>query len=73
MSKNLKKFKKNDYSYEDEDHVDNRSNYLEKKQAKRISRALKTKDISALMSEDEGDETDYFSQQDYHISLRDYK
>lgn len=72
MSKNLKKFKKNDRSYEEEDQYDTRSNYLEKRQAKRVDRALKTKDISALMSEDD-DEADYYSQQDYRQSLRDYR
>lgn len=72
MSKNLKKFKKNDFSYEEEDQYETRSNYLEKRQAKRVDRALKTKDISALL-EDEDDEADYQSQRDYRTSLRDYR
>lgn len=54
MSKqNIKKFKKNDYSYEEEDNYDNRSYYLEKKKNKRIERAIKTKDISTLIEEEE--------------------
>jgi hypothetical protein len=53
MSKQLKKFRKNDHSYEDEDQYDNRSHYLEKKQQKRVERALKTKDISSLVDEDD--------------------
>jgi len=56
MSKqNVKKFKKNDFSYEEEDNYDNRSYYLEKKKQKRIEKALKTKDISGLLEEDEDD------------------
>lgn len=56
MSKqNVKKFKKNDFSYEEEDNYDNRSYYLEKKKQKRMEKALKTKDISGLLEEDEDD------------------
>jgi len=56
MSKqNVKKFKKNDFSYEEEDNYDNRSYYLEKKKQKRLEKALKTKDISGLLEEDEDD------------------
>lgn len=60
MSKsNFKKFRKNDWSYDDdEEYADNRSNYLEKKKQKRVDRALRTKDISALV-EDEEDETGF--------------
>ena len=54
MSKsNFKKFRKNDWSYDDEEYVDNRSNYLEKKKQKKVDRALRTKDISALVEDDE--------------------
>ena len=60
MSKQqIKKFRKNDYSYdEQEDYYDNRSNYLEKKRQKKVDRALRTKDISALL-EDEEDVTGF--------------
>ena len=60
MSKsNFKKFRKNDWSYDDEEeYSDNRSNYLEKKKQKRVDRALRTKDISALVEDDE-DETGF--------------
>lgn len=60
MSKsNFKKFRKNDWSYDDdEEYVDTRSNYLEKKKQKRVERALRTKDISALIEDDE-DETGF--------------
>jgi len=59
MSKSaFKKFRKNDWSYDDEEEVsDQRSNYLEKKNQKRVERALRTRDISALL-EDEEDEED---------------
>lgn len=55
MSKNgFKKFKKNDFSYEDEDMNDKpRSKYLERKQERQVQRALRTKDISALVEEEE--------------------
>ena len=70
MSKNIiKKFKKNDYSYEEEDQYDNRSRYLEKKNEKRVERALKTRDISALIEEDE-DEDDYWEEDNYSYGNR---
>jgi len=64
MSKStFKKFRKNDWSYDDEEeYSDNRSNYLEKKKQKRVDRALRTKDITALVEDDEdetGFETNY--------------
>jgi hypothetical protein len=60
MSKSsIKKFRKNDWSYDDEEeYSDNRSNYLEKKKQKRVDRALRTKDITALIEDDE-DETSF--------------
>ena len=68
MSKNtIKKFKKNDYSYEEEDQYDNRSRYLEKKNEKRIERALKTRDISSLTEEDEDD---YWEEDNYSYGNR---
>ena len=70
MSKNtIKKFKKNDYSYEEDDQYDNRSRYLEKKNEKRVERALKTRDISALIEEDE-DEDDYWEEDNYSYGNR---
>lgn len=63
MSKQIKKFRKNDWSYDDEEeYSDNRSNYLEKKKQKRVDRALRTRDITALIEDDEdetGFETNY--------------
>jgi hypothetical protein len=59
MSKQIKKFRKNDYSYDEEDQIETRSNYLEKKKAKLVERALKTKDISSLL-EDEDDYIDEY-------------
>jgi len=55
MSKSaLKKFKKNDYSDHEEYHDDPR-NRVNKYKEKRVERALRTKDISSLL-EDEDDE-----------------
>jgi hypothetical protein len=74
MSKNgFKKFKKNDYSYEDEEYEDKpRSHYLDRKKERRIERALRTKDISILAEEEYEDlETlDHWSQEDYKNSMR---
>jgi len=57
MSKSaFKKFRKNDWSYDDnEEFAETRSNYLEKKSQKRVDRALRTKDISALIEDDDDD------------------
>ena len=54
MSKQtLRKFKKNDYSFdEEEDYVDHK-NKVDKRKQRRFERALKTKDISALIETDE--------------------
>lgn len=52
MSKSaLKKFKKNDYSDHEEFHDDPRARE-NKRRAKRVERALRTKDISSLVEED---------------------
>ena len=62
MSKQtIKKFRKNDYSYDDnEEYNDNPKNRINKYEAKRVDRALKTKDISALLEEDDDfDEWEY--------------
>lgn len=63
MSKStFKKFKKNDYSYEDEDeeYYDNPRNRVNKKESKRLERALKTKDINALIEEEDFEDEDYY-------------
>ena len=53
MSKSaLKKFKKNDYSDHDE-YYDDRRERENKRNAKRVERALRTKDISAFVEEDD--------------------
>jgi hypothetical protein len=56
MSKStFKKFKKNDYSYDDEDdeYYDNPRNKVNKKESKRFERALKTKDVRALVEDED--------------------
>ena len=56
MSKSaLKKFRKNDYSDNDEYRDDPREREL-KRSAKRVERALKTKDVSWLIEDEETDE-----------------
>lgn len=53
MSKSaIKKFRKNDYSDHDEYHDDPRERE-NKRNAKRVERALKTKDISAFVEDDQ--------------------
>ena len=55
MSKSaLKKFKKNDYSDRDEYHDDPRERE-NKRDSKRVERALKTKDVSHLIEEEDID------------------
>ena len=58
MSKSaLRKFKKNDYSYDDEeDNFETRSK-VDKRKQRRFERAIKTKDISALLETDEFEDT----------------
>ena len=52
MSKSaLKKFKKNDYSDRDEYHDDPRERE-NKRNSKRVQRALRTRDITSLVEED---------------------
>jgi hypothetical protein len=62
MSKNgFKKFKKNDYSYEDEEYSEKpRSQYLDRKKERRIQRALKVKDVSELIEEDDNYEDEFY-------------
>jgi hypothetical protein len=64
MSKStFKKFKKNDYSYEDDDedyYHDNPKNRVNKKESKRLERALKTKDIDALIEDEEDYDEEFY-------------
>ena len=57
MSKQtLRKFKKNDFSFdEEEDFVENK-NKVDKRKQRRFERAIKTKDITALLETDEYDD-----------------
>ena len=52
MSKTSKKFKKNDYSYEEEEETFETKNKIDKRKQRRFERAIKTKDISALIEND---------------------
>jgi len=53
MSKSsLRKFKKNDYSDEEENYSEYR-NKIDKRKQRRFERAIKTKDISILVDNDE--------------------
>lgn len=64
MSKSaLKKFRKNDYTDHDEFHDDPRERE-NKRKAKIVERALRTKDISALIEEDEDLEFDMFGKEE---------
>lgn len=55
MSKSaLKKFRKNDYSDHDE-FTDDPRNRVNKRKEKRVERALRTRDISALIEDDDED------------------
>jgi hypothetical protein len=54
MSKQtLRKFKKNDYSFDDEEDLIENKNKIDKRKQRRFERALKTKDISALIESEE--------------------
>ena len=55
MSKQFKKFRKNDYYDDDNEGFVVKSNYIQWKTEKRVDRALKTKDISALVEDEESD------------------
>ena len=57
MSKQtIKKFKKNDFAYDDEDENNVKNNFnVDKRKEKRVERALRTKDISALIEEEDDD------------------
>ena len=56
MSKSsIKKFRKNDWSYDDDEYETNPKEKVNKRKEKRVERALRTKDISALTDEDDWD------------------
>lgn len=58
MSKQtLRKFKKNDYSYDDEEDFVDHKNKIDKRKQRRFERAIKTKDISLLLDNDEFEDT----------------
>lgn len=58
MSKQtLRKFKKNDYSYEDEEDFVDHKNKVDKRKQRRFERAIKTKDISLLIDNEEFEDT----------------
>jgi len=58
MSKSsLRKFKKNDYSYEDEETHFEFKNKVDKRKQRRFERAIKTKDISVLVDNEEFEDT----------------
>lgn len=62
MTKSIKKFKKNDWDDEQEQaYVP--SNNVDKRKVRRIDRALKTKDISTLLEDEES--LDYLYDEDY--------
>jgi hypothetical protein len=58
MSKQtLRKFKKNDYSFDDEEESIDHKNKVDKRKQRRFERAIKTKDISLLLDSDEFEDT----------------
>jgi hypothetical protein len=60
MSKQIKKFRKNDFSYDDEEEYSNNpKTFIDKHKEKRVERALRTKDISALTEDEEDGWDDY--------------
>jgi SOS response regulatory protein OraA/RecX len=64
MSKQtIKKFRKNDWN-DDEEFSDNPRNRINKRLEKRVDRALRTKDISALIEDDYIDEFEDWPDED---------
>jgi len=58
MSKQtLRKFKKNDYSFDEEEEQFYLKNKVDKRKQRRFDRAIKTKDISLLVDNDEFEDT----------------
>lgn len=63
MSKSsLKKFKKNDYSHDDDNYHDDIRSRVNKRKEKRVERALRTKDVSALLEDEDQDFIDSVSE-----------
>ena len=59
MSKSaLRKFKKNDFSHDDEEDYLESKNKVDKRKQRRFERAMKTKDIGALIENEEFDDWD---------------
>jgi hypothetical protein len=57
MSKqSLRKFKKNDFSFDEEEDFVETKNKVDKRKQRRFERAIKTKDITALLETDEYDD-----------------
>jgi hypothetical protein len=67
MSKsNFKRFKKNDYSHDEEDYDYRKPmSDVNKRENKRFERALKTKDITSFIDEDYEDYEDIYSSNEY--------
>ena len=55
MSKQFKKFRKNEYYDDENENYVVKSNYIQRKTEKRVDRALKTKDITALIEDEESE------------------
>jgi hypothetical protein len=54
MSKQaLRKFRKTDYSYEEENEYEDPRFKVNKRKEKRIERAIRTKDVSVLLDDDD--------------------
>jgi hypothetical protein len=59
MSKSaLRKFKKNDFTHDDEEDFLESKNKVDKRKQRRFERAMKTKDIGALIENEEYDDWD---------------
>lgn len=59
MSKSaVHKFKKNDFSHDDEEDFLESKNKVDKRKQRRFERAMKTKDISALIENNDYDDWD---------------
>lgn len=57
MSKQtLRKFKKNDFSFDDEEEFFEQKSKVDKRKQRRFERAIKTKDIAALIETDDYDD-----------------
>ena len=61
MAKIIKKFRNTDSSYSDDEGSVNTQSYVDKRKEKRVERALRTKDISALLEDEEDEFENYYS------------